>query len=109
MASSVSRIYICDKLIEAGDAFANSNGGGRNGGYDWSLLGKVGRKAMVLTKPIRFHQYKSANGIVKADWTITPPPDIGDKPVDNTTVKAMQPGWSLFLYQLKPNDASTHT
>lgn len=101
--------YICDKLIEAGDAFANSDGGGRNGGYDWSLFGKVGRKAMVLTKPIRFHQYKSANGIVKADWTIMPPPDIGDKPVDNTTVKAMQPGWSLFLYQLKPNDASTHT
>ena len=101
--------YICDKLIESGDAFAYSDGGGKNGGYDWSLFGKVGRKAMVLTKGITFHQYKSKDGIVKANWTISPPPNIGTKPVDNTTVKAMQPGWSLFLYQLKAKDTSTHT
>ena len=100
--------FICKKLIEWGTDFAGAAGGGKNGGYDWSLFGNVGRKAMVLTKGIKIHYYHNGTEDIQQTWVIDPPVDNG-KPVDNDTVAAMQPGWSLHLYQLRGSDDQTHT
>lgn len=100
--------FICKKLIEWGTDFAGAAGGGKNGGYDWSLFGNVGRKAMALTKGIKIHYYHNGTEDIQQTWVIDPPVDNG-KPVDNDTVAAMQPGWSLHFYQLKGSEDQTHT
>lgn len=100
--------YICNKLIEAGTDFAKADGGGRNGGYDWAIFGKYGRKAMITTKPIIFYAYNQNGNVINGTWTITPPVD-NVTAVDNKTVMAMQPGWSLHLYKLKAKEDKTHT
>lgn len=100
---------IIDWLVSGG--WYRPSYGATWGGFDESLFGRVGRKAMVMADNyIHFHSYtsKPSGKRVVGKWNVLPPTDSGQK-VLNTEVYLRQPGWSLHAYLLKKPGDQTHT
>lgn len=100
---------IIDWLVSGG--WYRPSYGATWGGFDESLFGRVGRKAMVMADNyIYFHSYtsKPSGERVVGKWNVLPPTDSGQK-VLNTEVYLRQPGWSLHAYLLKKPGDQTHT
>lgn len=101
---------IMNELIAQGTDFANAAGGGVNGGYDYSLFGHAGRKAMILASDVSFEYKKDKTGsLVKEHWIMKAPINPNIANVSNELVNIRTEGWSIQMYGLKNDGDQTHT
>ena len=101
---------IMNELIAQGTDFANAAGGGVNGGYDYSLFGHAGRKAMTLASDVSFEYKKDKTGsLVKEHWIMKAPTNPNIANVSNELVNIRTEGWSIQMYGLKNDGDQTHT
>ena len=101
---------IMNELIAQGTDFANAAGGGVNGGYDYSLFGHAGRKAMTLASDVSFEYKKDKTGsLVKEHWIMKAPINPNIANVSNELVNIRTEGWSIQMYGLKNDGDQTHT